>query len=189
MKYPWVVSSCLVQVLKQQILQAAIALSLLCFSPTAHAQPIAETDIKAAIIYNLARFSEWPPAILPNDESSFRLCVLAQDPMAETLQTLSGKSLHGRPLDIQLIAERSEISNTCHLVFFSETISAELDFMAIAQRGILTIGDGKDFLDMNGGIAIRRRGKKLGFSINKSVMDVANVSPSSKILSLAVEVH
>lgn len=159
---------------------------------SAWATPSKEHQVKAAIMYNLARFSEWKTKgtsqqdKLPNTD--FTLCV-AHSGMREALQSLSGKPIHGRVLVVQVLRHASEISASCNIAFLSEEEAQSLDLIALADLGVLTVGDGDTFLEQHGCISIHRYGSKLGFSINRNAMAHANVHPSSKILRLSAKVR
>ena len=58
--------------------RAAFALSLLC-AAAAGAQDVTEPSLKAAFIYNFAKFTEWPPDVLPAT-APFTACVLGDAP-------------------------------------------------------------------------------------------------------------
>lgn len=150
-----------------------------------------ESNIKAAILYNLARFSQWSEDHVLMDEK-FNVCTLSNTDMNHALDDLSGKSIHGRKIDVIHLQDYAEVTQDCQVLYVSEAYMSEndttemLDLSEITQKGILTVGETPDFLESGGCISIQRRGKKLRFSINKQAMDAANIKPSSKILQLSV---
>lgn len=163
----------------------------MAFSQNALATPSKEHQVKAAILYNLARFSEWKTEDTSQQDETlntdFTLCV-AHSGMREALQSLSGKPIHGQVIVVQVLQHASEITAACNIVFLSEEETQGLNLITLADLGILTIGDGDTFLEHDGCMSIRRYGPKLGFSINRNAMAHANVHPSSKILRLSAEV-
>lgn len=158
----------------------------------AWATPSKEHQVKAAIMYNLVRFSEWKTKNTSQQDKApntdFTLCV-AHAGMREALQSLAGKPIHGRRLVVQILQHASEISAACNIAFLSEKEAQSLDLITLADLGVLTIGDGDTFLEHDGCMSIRRYGPKLGFSINRDAMAHANIHPSSKILRLSAEVR
>ncbi len=45
-----------------------------------------EYQIKAAFLYNFAKFIEWPPAAFPSPNAAINLCVLGEDPVGDDLE-------------------------------------------------------------------------------------------------------
>ncbi len=145
-----------------------------------------ESDIKAAIIFNLARFSEWPESSHHNEGDSFSICSHASKTMEAALDSLSGKVLHGRSLNVIHIYNIEDVSHDCEVLFISN-IPENLDLDHLHGQGILTMSDQSTFTQNGGAMSIQRHGKKIRFTINSSAMNDANIRPSSKILSLSVE--
>ena len=64
--------------------------------PGAALAPPTEYEVKAAYLYNFAKFIEWPPATAHGE---FVIGVLGQDPFGETLdRVLRGKALGDRKI-------------------------------------------------------------------------------------------
>ncbi len=160
---------------------AAMSLS----AQPAMAEPEKEQLVKAAILYNLARFSTWPAVDDAKADGKFRICIFASDYMATPLKSLIGNKIQDLEIDILEFDNFSPISPDCHLFFLSEENSKNQDLSVFSELGVLTVGESKKFLEQGGGITIRRYGPKLGFSINRTVMEKINVIPSSKILNLS----
>ena len=172
---------------------AMAACALLCIFSNAHAEPVREQQVKAAIFINLARFIEWPPATENSAENSdarpFTICIPAGDKMKPALLALSKKSIQGRDLKIHSLRAPSQITDACRTLYISKENDWRLDLADIAGKGILTVGDDEAFLKHGGGILICRHGAKLGFAINRSALRSARLRPSSRILNLAAEVY
>lgn len=158
------------------------------FIPFSHANATKEETVKAAILYNLARFSEWKSTSLEEENNRFWICATSHDPMIDALNTLEGKLIEGNKVTINILHEPSDNVSNCRILYLSKKVEEKYDLNALTEKGILTVGERHEFLSKGGGIAIIRKDNKLGFSINKTVMLKANVIPSSKILKLARDV-
>lgn len=161
----------------------------LSYSPMAYAQVSKEDKVKAAIIYNLARFSEWSLTPSVKKTSSFSMCVMADDVMRDALATLEGKEISGRYVKIMPLQSHRTNTSNCHILYVPGKAIQSFDLKKLAENGVLTIGDTENFLSAGGGITVLRTHNTLGFSINRTVMLKANIKPSSKILRLAKEVR
>src|SRR5690606_29464289 len=71
-----------------------------------------EGKIKAACLYYLAKFVEWPARVFQNSEMPLRLCILGKDPLnAFVISTMDGKTVGNRKIEI---AFRSQGANDQH---------------------------------------------------------------------------
>lgn len=164
-------------------------LFLIGVAPNASAENSKEAQVKAAILYNLARFSEWPEPNASNNSERFTICAQTNDPILPALDTLNGKRISGRRVEI---IERNRVANIltgCQVIYFSKSLDKNFNLETFSKAGILSVGETETFLVAGGGISIFRTDKRLGFSINKSVLVEGGIRPSSKILSLAREVR
>lgn len=66
-------------------------------------QPLRAYRIKAAFLYNFAKFVEWPPEAFDDEDSTLVLGVLGDDPFGAALQSLTGKTVRGRRLTIKIL--------------------------------------------------------------------------------------
>ncbi len=157
-------------------------------TPASTAETASESQVKAAILFNLARFSEWSDDIHAIPDGEFRICTRTTAIMQKALSNLSGKTIHDRKLIITHSARTEQTFKDCEVLFISkDQIPTSIDFQSIHDNGVLTVGDFKQFLSLGGAMSIQRQAKKLKFSINSQAMKAANIKPSSKILALAVE--
>lgn len=168
------------------ILGVAFSLSL---APMAYAQVSKENKVKAAIIYNLARFSEWSLTPSTKKTSSFSMCIMADDVMLDALATLEGKEISGKHVQIMPLLSHRANTSKCHILYVSGKAMQDFNLGDLAKNGVLTISDTENFLSEGGGITVLRTHNTLGFSINRTVMLQASIKPSSKILRLAKEVR
>lgn len=156
---------------------------------SAHAQPkitsATEAQVRTAIVYNLAKFIEWPTQRFKNRNSQFEVCVASGDPMENAVQVLEGKPLHGRNINVNLVNLSADSLSFCHMIYVSSSKRSSLNLKTLNKLGVLTIGTGEAFLKSGGGIALDRKGQKMEFTINKTALNEAKITPSSKILKLA----
>ena len=163
----------------------AVVTVMSLIAQTAIAKPAKEQMVKAAILYNLARFSSWPILDEQKADGKFCICILNGDYMATPLKTLVGNEVQNLKIEVVELSDLTFVSPACHLFFLSEEHSQHQDLSIFFENGVLTVGESKEFLKQGGAISIRRYGSKLGFSINRSAMEKVGVIPSSKILNLS----
>src|ERR1700704_2970715 len=96
---------------------AVFLLGLLCAS-AAPAQNLTEPSLKAAFVYNFAKFTEWPSDALPAT-ASFTACVLGDGPVMDALErTVKGRLLSGRSVSVSRVTPDGPL-RSCHLLYVS----------------------------------------------------------------------
>jgi len=148
---------------------------------------IEEYQVKAAFLYNLAKFVEWPAQSFRIPTSPIVICILGHDPFGRALtEMLEGKVLDGRALVVQQISDAQKAGN-CHVVFVGS--SEQKRFRSILQdlkaSGVLTVGDTEGFAAQGGVVNLKLEGGMVRFEVNLEVGKEKNLRISSKLLSLA----
>lgn len=179
-------------VLKQTLTAALIAvLGLLALATPGSAQVAAEYDVKAAFLYNFAKFVEWPPEAFDAPGSPMTLCIVGKDPFGDVLDTLvRGETLQGRPLVVHRTRDLLEVRD-CHVVFLSRSETARQDDVLATVRGagILTVGEGDSFLRDGGIIRFVLEANRVRFEVNRDAAERNGLKLSSKLLRLARSVQ
>ena len=83
------------------------------------ADNVSEYTIKAAFIYNFARFTQWP-----DDTDKLNICIYGKDPFGSEIDTLSGKKINNRTIKIVRTRLIEEV-RTCHIVFLNIIYSSK----------------------------------------------------------------
>jgi hypothetical protein len=158
---------------------------VLALAPQAYAAPQRDGAFEAAIIYNLARFSQWSASRFATDASPVTLCVAPGDPIASNLADLEGKPVGSRPLHVR---REASFGKECHLAFVSGDDATPANLEALSRRGILAIGDSDGFA-VSGAIGLVTIGRQLRFEVNVRAAREAGVQFSSQMLRLATSVR
>ena len=169
-----------------RILIAALLLLSHSVSAPAAEDTEAQYRVKAAFIYNFARFTSWPA----HDGSEFRLCILGTDPLGKSLDALIGKQVHQESVTI-IRLEYASTLDQCELVYIASSYSDQLAevISQLEQQAILTVSDIDAFIDHGGIIGFRIIDNRIRFEINASAATKAGLTISSRLLSLASRVR
>ena len=101
------------------ILALVSALLLVLSSSRGQEPPPSEYRLKAAFLFNFAKFVEWPANAFPETNSPFVIGVLGDSPFGNELeQTVGGKYINSHPITLQSFRDAAEATN-CHLLFIS----------------------------------------------------------------------
>lgn len=165
---------------------------LFCFllkvESNCHAGPYSsgEYALKAAFLYNFAKFIDWPTETFSKDQTTFTICVMGEDPFGSALDPIRGKSLKGRKLVIKHV-EKLEDAQNCQILFISRSEKENLaEILAkLSGSGVLTVGDMEHFAQHGGIINLITEKRKVRFEINLDAAEHTGLKISSKLLKLA----
>jgi uncharacterized protein DUF4154 len=168
-----------------------LASSTLVLSVRAADPPATEYQVKAAFLYNFARFVDWPAAAFADSSSSLVIGVLGVDPFGEVLDhTVAGKKVASHPLQVRRCTAPAEAIR-CHMLFIaaSEEENLTRTLATLENHPVLTVGETADFARRGGMLQFVMRSERLGFEVNVAAASRARLEISSKLLRLAAAVH
>lgn len=144
-----------------------------------------ENEVKAAVIYNLLLFVQWPAPAAPANR--FRFCVLDDGALTTTLRRHEGKAVQGQALEIRRIGAISEELDNCVAVMVEAGNPGVLTRLGVVARtrALLVIAEGAGAIDRGAMIGLHADGGRITFDINLGSMKKSGLTASSKILRLA----
>jgi hypothetical protein len=146
-----------------------------------------EYRLKAAMLYNLTHFVEWPDSAYADRQAPILLCILGQDPFANSLSSTIPKGReNGRTVLVRHLQSDSEIPG-CHILYISssERKTAAHIFSALNRSCVLTVGEMAQFAAHGGIIQFAMEDQHVHFDINLDAASRAGLKISSKLLALA----
>ncbi len=163
---------------------------VLCCPLTAKISAASTTDeykIKAALIYKLTRFVEWPEIEDIQQNNPFNICILGRDDFDASIDALKNLKVNSRLINILRIKQSRNVRDTCQLVFISESKQAFMKEIldALVQYPVLTISDTEGFAEKGGMIQLTHGEKRMGFMINLKRAHKAGLKISAPLLGLA----
>jgi hypothetical protein len=147
-----------------------------------------EYQIKAAFIFNFAKFVEWPAAAFPKASSPMVVGVLGENPFRDALEkTIKNKTVDEHPVIIMQFRSAMDATN-CHLLFISSSEKARLPqiLKQLNGRSLLTVGEMPGFTEAGGMINFVLEGSKIRFQINNDAANNAGLKISAKLLGLGL---
>lgn len=156
------------------------------FDLSAETKPSPEYLIKAAFLFNFAKFVEWPADSFKDDFSPINLCILGTDPFGSALDTIKGKTVKGRPLKIRWTNQVNDIEG-CHILFISASEKENLKeiLYGLRRSNTLTVSEINGFAQMGGMINFIIVDQKVRFEINLDVAQRSRLKMSAQLLKLA----
>jgi hypothetical protein len=174
----------------------AVVVAVVCaFSgvPTLYAQRSnpTEYEVKAAYLYKLGKFVEWPDKVTPATEDSCAICVLGKDPFGTTFDTtIAGESINGRKVVIKRLAKLHD-AVSCRILFISSSEESRLkEILAdLSKTSVLTVSDMPQFARRGGMVEFVVDSKRVRFGVNLTSAERAGLTLSSQLLKVAISVE
>ena len=170
---------------------AVLALALLSARASPGSEVLAlggagEYEVKAAYLYNFAKFVQWPAAAFEGPSSPFVIAVVGQDPFDGALERiLAGKAVNGHPVEIRRVADPAQ-ARGAHIAYLGMSDgSVPAALRRLPAEGTLTVGDGTSFPRRGGMIGFRIEDRRVRFDINTRRAEQAGLKMSSQLLKLA----
>jgi hypothetical protein len=176
------------QAFKFRFFALLFALSTSIVSNTFAQQQPSEYDLKAAFLFNFAKFVEWPPEVFAGTNSPIVIGILGKDVFGDTLgKIINDRKVNNRGFAFRHFDSANEATN-CQILFVSS--SERNDFAkivsALHNASVLTVSEADGFLKAGGMINFLIEGKNIRFQISDEAAKKAQLKVSSKLLSLAV---
>jgi hypothetical protein len=169
------------------LLRAALLLMAGALSSLSWGQAqVSEQELKAALVFNFARYIEWPDRVFASRESPMVLCVIGHDRFGTSFTALEGRKLQGRSVKVRS-GIAIEDSHACQVVFIAEASERQLQQIlhSLAGQPVLTVSDIEGFIDSGGAIGIVPGEQRLQFEVNRDTLDRAQLKASAQLLKLA----
>ena len=146
-----------------------------------------EYQVKAAFLYNFAKFVEWPPGTFANPQEPIGICIVGQSPFGLALDdTVRGKKIGDRAFAVRSVPDTQQATR-CQIVFICASERKRTRALLDALKGApaLTVGETDDFTALGGIIGFKLDGTRVRIQVAVDVAEHTRLRISSKLLSLA----
>jgi hypothetical protein len=171
-----------------------LLVAVLCLGSAARAQDevssgqiqLYEQKIKAGLLYNFLKYTNWPLTTISRSGGSLRVCLLGNDPMDNYLYPLQGRTAQQYTITITRIDNVSGIDG-CNLLFIhrSEEDSLSNILQLVKGRHILTISDIDEFAAQGGMVEFGMEDQRINLLINRRAVTAAGLNIQDRLVKLA----
>jgi hypothetical protein len=163
----------------------SIILLLLCPCFTLAAQPAVESEyrLKAAFLYNFAKYVTWPDT--EKNGEKFIIGILGENPFGAELDIIQGKMINDASIEIRQY-ESIEEARDCSILFIGPSERENISDITneLKRHRILTVSDTKGYAHMGVMINLYEDDNRLRFEINNRAAESAGLKISSHLLRL-----
>lgn len=163
---------------------SAAVLSLLLTPTALTAQTASAPALKAAFVYNFAKFTEWPADAAKT--GPLTICVLGDMLIADELDsTVKGRAIDGR--EVVVVRAQSDALRACHVLYLSGFDARRWQQIIddLKSAPVLTVSDADHFAEAGGIAGLFVDNGKMRFAVNVEAAKRARLQISSRLLSLA----
>jgi hypothetical protein len=145
-----------------------------------------EYEIKAAFIYQLSQFADWPTR---RGERTFNVCVLGADPFGGNLKSLESRTHFNQPL-VAAYLQSATLARDCGIVYLADDQRGNVPAILSQLRGypVLTVSSLPGFVDQGGGVGFVVENARVRLEINNQAARHAQIKLSAKLLEVAKRV-
>jgi hypothetical protein len=163
----------------------------LLWSPPALAQGglrLAEQDIKAGLLYNFLRYTQWPEPSRPDQPAV--VCIYGRDPFGGRLSGLAGRTVNQRTIEVRSVRNNSDF-DACSLLVLNAEEREQWPQLRnyLSRRNVLTVSDYDTFTMAGGMIEFTRVNSRIGVRINIEAVKAADLAVQDRLLRLASPVR
>jgi len=143
-----------------------------------------EFEMKAAFLYNIAKFIEWP--LNPDEQDNdLTICVSGKTPFSSALDSISGKMIRGKEIIVKRNFPAGAMKK-CDILFIPGHEKTKLDSILknLKNLPILTVGDTEFFADKGVMINFYVENDRVRFEINTEAAKRTGLRIHSNLLRL-----
>ena len=161
------------------------ALAIASIMP-ANAEPrlhLAESEVKAALIYSFLRYTQWPGV---DPHAPLVVCVWREDGLEGRLDPIAGRTVNQRVIDLRLVRRPDELV-ACSLLYIDADQSSAWPAIQsnLAGHNILTVSDATGFVGRGGMIELSTANNRVGVRLDAGAVQAAGLSIEARLLRLA----
>lgn len=163
---------------------------ILCIPIVGHTETSSgEYSLKAAFIFNFAKYIEWPLSAFKGKEE---ICIgtLGRSQLDKELAALSGRNVLGRTILIRQFNSPEEATQ-CHILFISRPELAKLGYIldTLKDLPVLTIADSDEFCKSEGMLSLMSERGKIVFDVNIQETQRARLKLNPQLMRLAKKIY
>lgn len=175
-------------VITKKLFALTVALwMLLLSSPVAAGSLTDEYQVKAAILYNFAKFIKWPPGSLPEKDTPFIFSIITRDPLSGWGAEIESRTIQGHKVIVRQFRTVGELDQPCQVLFIHRSMEQESQQIIerMRNRPVLTVGDEIDLARRGGIVNFIKADNKIRFEVNIDAASRIELNISSDLLKLA----
>jgi hypothetical protein len=150
-----------------------------------------EFQLKAAFVYNFAKFVQWPTNRVQQPDNPFVIGIFGTNVFGTELEKITkGRTINGRSIEIKYFEAEND-ARQAHMLFVCQAEDARVGGLlnALAGSSVLTVGESQAFAAAGGMIQFTRKADKIRWVINTGTAEQAGLKISAHLQRLAISIR
>ena len=150
-----------------------------------------EYEIRAAMLFNLTKFVEWPAWKVSDAATPFEICSLGSDELVPAIERLlRNKVIETRPVTTHRLIKTQD-GTSCRILYVGGSERKRFEELApgLAKAAVLTVSDQEWFTKDGGIVGLPLTDNRILIEINLGAAQKSGLIVSSKLLRLAAVVR
>jgi hypothetical protein len=171
-------------------ISAMLAMPVVSAQGSAGSARSLERSVKAAFLYKFLGYTEFPAAAFSDPAAPVVIGVVGADDMAaELTRIVAGRTVGSRPIAVRTMKDGDSPAGV-HLLFLSASATASAARIGRSpQQPLLLVTEGDSGLAQGSVINFRIIDQRVRFDVSLEAADKHNVKLSSRLLTVANQVH
>jgi hypothetical protein len=172
-----------------RIMVGSVIALCLAVSGAAVAEPIAaptEYQVKAAMLFNIAKFVEWPEGTFGSPAEPIIIGILGENPFESALDAARDRKVGGRKIQLRHFTSVEDVTG-CHILFISRSEKRNLSAIlrVLRETTVLLVGDTEEYAQQGGMINFVLQNETVTLEINVDALNRVGIKINSRLLNIA----
>ena len=146
-------------------------------------------QVKAAMVYSIAKFVDWPADTFADANAPFTICVMGKGPLVAGIESLKGQNVKNRKVLIRQVTKTEEAEG-CQILLIGDSARRQVPEMMnrLGKQSTMTISDLPNFAENGGVVGFVEDEGKVRFEINLGAAQHSRIHISAQLLRLAKKI-
>jgi hypothetical protein len=172
-------------ILQYRRLRISLLVLCLLIAPSPVYADVKEGQIKAALLFQFSRLTDFPPAAFTSDDAPIVIALLGDVEFKEILEKgVAGKKVGNHPVVVKSIGSPTEAKG-CQLLYIAPGQDSAAAMNAVAGQPVVTVGEGDSFLNDGGMIRFMIDENKVHFQVSTTNAGKVGLKFQDKLLNVA----
>lgn len=149
-------------------------------------QEIKEYQIKAAILFQLTKYVEWPPSA----RTAFNICFVEDDGFHAMKNWLTSRKVNNQQISIYFLSAKQSELGICDLIYLGNSRkTAAFNYIEQTEsKPILVVSAMEDFVDRGGMVGLVNADGAIGVELNLHAFQDSKLKVSPALIEVARKV-
>lgn len=144
-----------------------------------------EQEIKAGLVYNFLKYTDWPPEAGGQEEAPIAICLFGKDTFGNYLRPLTERTVNRKSIALRNVQQPDEAAQ-CHLLFIGEKNMENWPELhdSLQGKSVLTVSDAENFVASGGMIGFGHKDQRISVELDMEAVKASRLHIQDRLLKL-----